>query len=188
MNDLLPISSDLFASVERKREMDTLLESKGHFVLEHWRDGTLLETIPFPNGATDVGKQYMLGATFNGTTPITTWYFGLLDGTSGTPTLASGDTMASHPGWTEFVTYDEGNRQTWVKAINTLNNTMASSAAAQFTVSNAVSNPAYIAGGFLTSSSTRGGTAGTLWAHGLFPNPVPVQAGDVFKINYVTGL
>lgn len=194
MGTFTPPNSDMSGFVERHRTLITKPGVYGLFGLEQFRVNPrtgLYESIgihPFPNGATNTGKQYLLSAGFLGGTPITTWYLGLIDGTSGTPTLNDGDSPTSHGGWTEFTNYNETVRQTWTAALNTGTNQVISSASASFTVSNAVGANAYLAGGFLASSSVKGGATGTLWATGTFPNPVPIQAGDIFKQNYVTGL
>lgn len=187
METKLNLTSEMGVSVIRPRTIITLPELKGDFLFELLRKGKKIAEIPFPNGATNVGKQYVLGSAFAGVTPITTWYIGLIDGTDGVPTIAADDTMASHD-WDEFGYYDEASRQTWTKAINTLTNQMAASAPAQFTVSSGVPVSGKVAGAFLVSVSTKAGSTGTLYAHGLFPSSVPVENDDIVRINYVTGL
>lgn len=188
MNTKLSIGSEMSALIERARKLETLEELEGRFVLEQWRDGELISTLEFPNGATDAGKQYLLGAAFAGVTPATVWYFGIINGTGSTPALLNSDVAGSHTGWTEFVLYDETVRQTWVKAINTGTNSMNSSAPAAITISTGLPTSPFIAGAFLISDNTKGGATGTLYATGLYPVPVPIQTTDVFKMNYTTGL
>jgi len=188
MNDRNRIVSKFSSSVERRRSLATLEELHGVFGLEQWRNGICIGVIPFPNSSTNVGKQYLLGTGFNSVTQITGWFLGLIDGTSGTPVLDATDISNGHSGWTEFTTYDETNRQAWTKSPSPSTNQMVSSAPCQFTVSASVAANAFIAGGFVISNNTKGGTTGTLYAQGLLPNAVPVQEGDIFKLNYTTGL
>lgn len=188
MNQKLELGSNMSALIERTRKFETLEELEGRFVLEQWRNGELISTLDFPNGATDAGKQYLLGAAFAGLTPATNWYFGIIDGTGATPALVNGDLIGSHAGWTEFILYDETVRQTWVKAINTGTNSMNSSSPAAITISTGLPTNPFIAGAFIASDSTKGGTTGILYATGLYPVPVPIQTTDVFKMNYTTGL
>lgn len=188
MNDRMKEKSKFSANVERRRGLITLEELHGKFHLEQWRNGLCICRFPFPNASTNVGKQYLLGTGFNSVTQITGWFLGLIDGTAGTPVLDATDVANGHSGWTEFTTYDETNRQTWTKSPSPSTNQMVSSAPAQFTVSASVAANAFIAGGFLISNNTKGGTTGTLYAQGLLPNAVPVQEGDIFKLNYTTGL
>ena len=51
------------------------------------------------NIVTNAGLDHLLDVTLSGGTQITTWYLGLTDGT---PTVAAGDTSASHVGWVEI--------------------------------------------------------------------------------------
>lgn len=184
---LTPINS-FGASVERTRPLATLEELHGEFYLEHWRDGKLINAFPFSNGATNTGKQHLLGVGFNSTTQITAWYLGLINGTAGTPTLDPSDAPLSHNGWTEFTSYNETVRQTWTKGASNPTNQIISTAPALYTISNDVAVNAFVAGGFLCSSNVKSGTSGILYATGLFPSAVPVLATDVFKLNYATGL
>jgi len=189
MNQKLNSASNMSAYVERRRGLADEIKSKGHFVLEHWRDGKKLGELPFHNGVTDVGKQYLLSAGFLGGAATTPWYFGLIDATGVTPALADSDTSASHPGWSEFTDYDESVRQTWVKALNTGTNQVSSSAPAQVTISSGLPvSPSFIGGAFLINNNTKGGGTGVLWATGLYDAAVPIVTGDIFKMQYVTGL
>jgi hypothetical protein len=188
MESKLRVSDHLFASVIRQRKFETLEELSGKFKGELWRNGRLIGKYSFNNGATDEGKEYLLGAGFNAITPISTWYLGLIDGTSGVPTLAASDTMAAHIGWDEFTLYDETTRQSWAKSFDSLTNRMISSAAAQYTIQASFTGTGYLAGGFLVSNNTKTGSTGLLWATGVYGSMVPVQALDIFKLNYITGL
>ena len=83
-------------------------------------------------------------------------YVGLV---SDSPTFAAGDTMASHSGWTEFTAYDESVRQTWTEAGASSQAITNSASTADFTIS---TDSSVIAGAFIASDSTKGGTSGTL--------------------------
>ena len=190
MSDRQTLNERMLCSVERSRSFETLLESKGAFGLQHFRKGKrgqyhLLTEMPFLNGVTDVGKTYMLNATFNGVTQSTGWYLGLIAGAT-TPTLSNSDTSLSHTGWSEFLSYTESVRQTWTKT-SASGNTVTGSASSVFTIGTVVANT-FVNGGFVISDSTKAGTSGILWSTGLFTNPVPVQPTDVFKLGYLTGL
>ena len=176
-------------SVERPRDLKDLINSFGRFCLEHLRlfDGKYekIGEHPFPNGVTDVGKGYMLDATFNGASQSTGWYLGLIAGGT-TPVLSNSDTAASHVGWSEFLSYNESVRQTWTKSISS-GNTVTGATPCVFTIGTVTSNT-YVNGGFVISNNTKAGTTGTLWSTGMFTNPVPVQSTDIFKLGYLTGL
>ena len=187
--DKLNLESLWTPSVERTRQLSTLQESKGRFGFIQYRKKQgiyvpILE-IDFPNGVTDVGKAYMLDSTFNGASQLTGWYLGLIAGAT-TPVLSNSDTSASHTGWAEFLTYNESIRQTWTKTSSS-GNVVTGSTPCIFTVSTVAINT-FVTGGFVISNSTKSGTSGILWSTGLFPNPVPVQTTDIFKLGYLTGL
>lgn len=133
----------------------------------------------FPNGVTNGGLNDILGVQFNTVTQKTAWYFGLLDDN---PTLSAGDTMSSHAGWTEATEYDEATRQQWTP-LSVASQTISNTDPATVTIDSG--GGLTVAGAFLTSNSTKGGTTGILWATGLFTAGDQVLADNqVFKINY----
>jgi hypothetical protein len=83
-------------------------------------------------------------------------YIGLTDAT---PTIAAGDTMASHSGWTEVTAYDEAARPAWGQGAAS-GGVTTNSSAATFTASGTTN----VGGGFLSTNATKGGTAGTLFS------------------------
>ena len=85
-----------------------------------------------------------------------TLYIGLTDAS---PTVAAGDTMASHAGWTEVTAYDEAARQAWGQGAAS-GGVTTNATAATFTASGATA----VGGGFLTTVATKGGTTGTLFS------------------------
>jgi hypothetical protein len=189
MIDRLSNFSLLRSQVERPREFSNLLESKGKYGLIHLRreNGIYIpiREIEFTNGVTDVGKTYMLDATFNAATQSSSWYLGLIAGAT-TPTLSNSDTAASHTGWSEFLSYNESVRQAWAISASS-GNTVTGTSPGVFTIGTVATNT-YVAGGFVISDSTKSGTTGILWSTGLYTNSVPVQTTDVFKLGYLTGL
>lgn len=148
-----------------RRPADTLLQAamKGRWEficrdkdgVEKWRD-------TIDNIVVNAGLDYLLDAGLSGGTPITSWYLGL---TSATPTVAAGNTMSSHAGWTEVTAYDEATRPTWSDGGVSSQSVSNSGSPADFTIS---TNGTDIGGAFLTSNNTKGGTTGTLYAAGAF--------------------
>ena len=59
------------------------------------------------NIVTTAGLNDVIDVYLRNQTQTATWYVGLTDGT---PTVAAGDTMASHAGWTEVTAYSESVR------------------------------------------------------------------------------
>lgn len=113
-------------------------------------DETIKNIIP------NVGLDDILDKYYKGSAYTASFFVGLTDGT---PTVAAGDTMASHAGWTEVVAYSEGARQT-----------LTLGAVSGQSVDNSASKAAYsinadsttIGGALITTDSTKGGTAGIL--------------------------
>jgi len=152
---------------------------KGNFKISIFdKSGRLKDTFYAPNGVVNEGKDKILDVMFHGTSQITTWYIGLINGAS--PTLNPSDTMASHAGWTENQNYSEGARQTWDE----------SAASGQEIVSNSEStfsintNGQTIGGIFITSNNTKGGTSGTLWSTAAFGTAKSLDNGDTLKVEY----
>lgn len=142
--------------------------AKAGIVLENWwdfechdKDGNLLWTERAKNLVTTVGLNDILDKYLKGSSYTAAWYVGLL---SATPTLAAGDTMSSHAGWTEVTSYDESVRQTLTLGTVSGGSVDNSASKAQFTI-----NAAVTAGGaFVTTNSTKSGTSGTLYAEVAF--------------------
>jgi hypothetical protein len=133
------------------------------------------------------GLQSMVAVYLDGGTQITTWYLGLITGPGSGTTIAAGDTLASHSGWTEFTNYS-GNRKTATFGTATtadpsvLNNTASPAA---FTISGAGGT---VAGAFLASASS--GTSGTLFSASDFQSPGDrvVVSGDTLNVSYTFSL
>ena len=85
----------------------------------------------------------------------------------------------SHAGWTELTSYSEAQRQAWAPAV--ANQIAQNGTSMKFTM-NAASQ---LAGLFIISDATKGGTAGLLWATGLFRLPRTLNPAEVFKVYYV---
>lgn len=164
----------------RKRDVQDKLPIKGMFpVVEHWRDGKLLNTYSFPNAITNVGKDYLFNAGFNTGTVVTqaNWCMGLVDNASFSA-FSGADTMASH-GWIEFTGYSQATRVAWGQATSTAQ-TVTNGTPCTFDIT-ATGN---LNGIFVTSVNTKGGTTGILWTEGSFPSVVPVVSGDQIKTTY----
>lgn len=140
-------------------------------------DGTVRWVERAANLITNAGLDYLLDAALSGGTPITSWYLGLKNTGSG----AAGDTAASHAGWTENQNYDEAARQAWTEggvssqSIDNVGNE------AVFTIS---TNGQTIAGIFLISDNTKGGSTGTLFSVTDFSSAKSADDGDTITVTY----
>lgn len=127
----------------------------GIFTVEcYGGDGRFKWKEVFGNLVTNVGLAHIVDILFAGSATVDPWYVGLTDGT---PTVAAGDTHASHGGWVEVVAYDEANRQTFVdvKSGQSVNNTASKAA---FTMS----STSTVGGAFLAAANNKGSATATV--------------------------
>lgn len=148
------------------------------------RHGRLKARRHAKNGVTTVGLDHILNVIFRGTTPITTWYIGLVNNAAWTA-FALGDTSASHAGWAEVDGGDLGNatRPAWSPGAPS-SSAITNASTANFTMQPAGSLT--VKGLFLISVATIGGTTGTLFSTASFTGGTQdVDNGDVLKVTYV---
>lgn len=143
----------------------------------HDKDGNLKWEEDISNLVTNAGESMMLQVGLDGQTQLTTWYVGLTDGT---PTVAEGDTMASHAGWVEVTAYSEATRVTWVGGTESGQSIDNSASTADFSID---TNSTTVGGAFLVSNNTKSGTTGTLYAVGAFSGgDRSVDDGDTLSV------
>ncbi len=160
--------------IERKMCVGAGAKSKGGIGLGgirlgvHYRvvcrgsDGVVKWVEEFDNLVVNVGLDDSLDKHLKGSTYTAAFYVGLTDST---PTVAAGDTMASHAGWTEVTAYDEATRQTLTlgavsgQSVDNVGNE------ATFTID---TNNTTVGGAFVATNSTKGGSTGTLYGGGAF--------------------
>lgn len=114
------------------------------------------------NLVVNVGLNDLLDKYFKGSTYTAAFYVGLTDGT---PTVAAGDTMASHAGWTEVTAYDEANRQALTLGSVSGQAVNNGASKATFTID---TNSTTIGGAFVVTNNTKSGTTGTLYGAAAF--------------------
>jgi hypothetical protein len=131
----------------------------------------------FENLVVNVGLDHLLDVTLSAATQVATWYLSLINGAS--PTIAAGDTMASHAGWTENQNYSEAVRQTWIDGGVSGQSVSNSASPATFTCN---TDGQTIGGAFLTSGNAKGGTTGTLYAAGTFASAKSLDTNDTLDV------
>ena len=154
----------------------------------HDKDGNLKWEAQSKNLVVNVGLAYMAGTALTSVAQITTWYLGLY-GAASSNTPAAADTMSSHSGWTEDVTYSNATRV----AATLVAATTANPSVVTNTVSPAVFNingTTTVGGAFLTSGSAKSGTAGTLFSAADFGSPGDrsVVNSDTLSVTYTFSL
>lgn len=138
---------------------------------------TTANNIVVNTGLDDILDKYFKGSSYSAA-----HYIGLM---SGTPSPAAGHTMASHAGWSEITNYDEAARQTFTTGAVSSQSINNSGSKAVVTASSG----GFTAGGaFLTTNSTKGGTAGTLVSAAAFTGGnEALDEGDTLTITYTFG-
>jgi len=135
--------------------------------VEKWREKN-------KNLVTTEGLNHVLSITLDGGTQITAWYVGL----AGAGTKAAADTMSSHSGWAVVVDYSESVRQTLTLGTASSGSIDNTSNKAAFSIN----GTATVAGAFITSSSTKSGTSGTLYGAVDFSSSRSVISGDTLTV------
>ena len=143
--------------------------------VEKWRD-------TFPTLVVNSGLQLMNDTFFDGTTYTAAWYLGLITGPSSGTTFAGADTMLSHGGWTEDTAYSNATRPQVVFGSATLADpSVIATTATSFSINGTTT----VAGAFLTTDNTKGGTAGTLFSASDFTGGDRLlQSGDTLNVTY----
>lgn len=139
-------------------------------------DGELKWEEPWGNAITSEGQDHLLNVTLAGGAQSSTWYIGLIDGS--TPTVAESDTLSSK-GWTENEAYSEAARQTWSNNAVSGQSVDNSGSEASFSID---TDAQTIGGAFLADDDTKGGTTGTLYAAGTFSNDKSADSGDTLEV------
>lgn len=145
-------------------------------------DGQIKWEDTIKNLVVTVGKNDLLDKYFQGSSYTAAWYLGLVDGGT-SPTYAAGNTMSSHSGWTENTDYAASTRPapTW--------NAASSGSKATNATSFSINATATIAGAFMTTDNTKGGTSGILYSAGNFTGGNrSVASGDTLNVTYTASV
>jgi len=123
------------------------------------------------NLVVNAGLNDVLDKYFKGSTYTAAWYVGL----KGTGTIAAGDTLASHAGWTEITAYT-GDRKALTLGSVSGQSVDNSASKAVF----AINGSATVYGAFLATVAT--GTSGTLYGAADFSGSRAVENGDTLNV------
>lgn len=129
----------------------------------------------FDNLVVNEGLNDSLDKQFKASGFTAAWYVGLTDGT---PTVAAGDTMASHAGWAEVTGYSQATRPALSLGSVSGQSVDNSASKAVFSI-----NATVTAGGaFVTTNNTKGGTTGILYGGGAFSQDRALVNGDTLNV------
>ena len=146
------------------------------YSVETIRNGKVVDVEEVHNVVPDEGITHILGVVLKGSSQATTWYVGVFEGNY---TPSGSDTMATIPSAsTESTSYAGGVRKPIVFgsiAAGSVDNLGAPTDLA-------FSATKIIYGGFLSSSSARGGTSGTLLSAVRFSSPKSVDSSTTLRI------
>lgn len=160
---------------------DTGFKVGGVFSIEQVRDGEVIYSEVSPNIVVNAGLDYILDAALSAGTRPATFYLGIYKNNY---TPQATNVMSTFTGAgvaNEVVTeINEAARQAWVEAGVSARTITNSASPAVFTANGTVA----VYGAFLTTDSTKGGTAGTLIAASKFATVRNLVATDVLNITY----
>lgn len=128
------------------------------------------------NLTTNAGLADMLSKYWKGAAYSAAFYVGL----KGTGTIAAGDTMASHAGWSEVAPYGGARPALTLGSVTGTTTASADNSASK--ASYAITGSATIAGAFVTTDATASGTAGTLIGASDFAASRAVLSGDTLNV------
>ena len=132
---------------------------------------------------TTVGATWLIGNALTGGS-LTATYLGMIAGAS-SPTLAIGDTSASHAGWTEVASADVVQVSRPTITWGSPSGGVVSNAAALVTyqMASALVDTRTLQGGFLIDNATLGGTSGSLISEAAFDQgPATVGANNIVTV------
>jgi hypothetical protein len=145
---------------ETQAALSRFLDQRGH----------VLARAVSRNLVTTAGKNYALSAIL----PNGSWFIAQ----KGAGTIAVGDTMASHAGWTELTTYTQATRPALTLSTPSAGSANNSANVAIFT---APTGGLTMNGWLLANSSTKGETASTLYSAADHSSPQAILAGAALR-------
>lgn len=174
-------------TISRTGNVEEVVSIKGYYTVECYdAAGNLKWQDDIKNLVVTVGKNDMLDKYFAGSVYTAAWYMGLVDNTSFSA-YAAGDTLASHAGWLEFLSYTGTNRTTvaW-------NAASAGSKATTTTAFN-INGAGSVLGALLCTTQAKNtasnGGAGVLYSAGSFTGGArTVASGDVINVTWTGSL
>ncbi|MGB0511475.1 MAG: hypothetical protein ACPGGB_11190 [Flavobacteriales bacterium] len=134
-----------------------------HYHVECFRpDGSLRWKDDCYNIVVNTGLDEVLDKVYKGSSYTAAHHVLLTDGT---PTIAAGDTMASHAGWVEVTAYSESVRQALTLGTVASQSVDNSASKAAFSID---TNSTTVGGAGITTNNTKGGTTGILMGAAAF--------------------
>ncbi len=140
------------------------------------KHGNVVDTETVHNVVPTEGLNHTLGVVFKGVSQVPNWYLGLYEGVYTPGPADTAATIAANA--TECSAYAEATRVAFVSGAVAAGSVDNSASRAEFTLN---ANKT-IYGGFLISSSTKGGTNGVLLSVVRFTSPKVLESGSVLRV------
>lgn len=189
-NEKVKSSDSAHALVQKNGVLENDAKATGVYTLQcHDSEGNLKWELDADNLVVNTGLQDMTSKYFTGAAYTAVWYLGLITGPASGITILAGNTMSSHAGWTEATGYSNANRPACTFGVpTTANPSVATNSASAATFN--MNATATIAGAFLTTDNTKGGTTGLLYSAAAFsaPGDRSVVSGDTLTVIYTLSL
>lgn len=175
--DIINLADGSSAGLIARHDASDVIGVRGAFkVVCRAADGTIRWEDDFLNTVVTVGKNDLLDKYFRASAYTAAFYVGL----KASGTVAATDTMSSHPGWTEITSYSNATRPAYTAAAASAGSTSNTASPAVFTIN----GTATVAGCFITTNNTVGGTTGTLFSAADFASARSVLSGDTLTVTY----
>lgn len=176
-NDVIKLADGASSGLIARTEVSDSIGVRGAFkVVCRSADGEVRWEDDFPNTVVTVGKNDLLDKYFSGSAYTAAFYVGL----KAAGTISASDTMSSHAGWTEITNYSNGTRPAFTAGAASSGSTSNTASPAVFNINGS----ATVAGCFITTSNTIGGTTGVLFSAADFASSRAVLSGDTLNVIY----
>lgn len=155
-------------------------------IRQHWRvecrraNGSLKWVEEFSNLVVNVGLNEYLQRIFKSSGFTAADYIGL----KGTGSVAAGDTMGSHSGWSELTPYSDGTRPSYTPGSVASQSVNNSASKAVFNIN----GTSTIYGMFAADNNTKGGSSGILLGADDFAASRGVGNGDTLNVTMTASL
>lgn len=150
----------------------------GKFLIEHYREGELIDREELSNLVVNEGLNHILDVVLHGAAQVGTWYLGLFEGNYTPVATVTAATIAAAA--TETTAYDESTRVVYDEAAPSGQSITNSASKATFTMN--ASKTIY--GAFLVSASAKSATTGVLLSAARFGSSKAVVDDDQLLLTY----
>jgi phage-related tail fiber protein len=150
----------------------------GRFVIDHMRNGELIDREELSNLVVNEGLNHILDVVLHGASQVGTWYLGLFEGNYTPVATVTAATITAAA--TETTAYDESTRVAYDEAAASGQSITNAASKATFTMN--ASKTIY--GAFLISAAAKSATTGVLLSAARFGSSKAVVDDDQLLLTY----